>query len=87
MRGFFAALPDVHATEQHAVETLDTVAMRFVVEGSESRRSLGVAPNGRKITWDADIIYRLVDGTFAEQGAAEDWAGILQQSARSHQSG
>jgi len=62
MRGFFAALPDVHAVEQDALESGNTVSMRFVVEGTHEGQLWGLPPSGRRLRWDAIMIYRMHDG-------------------------
>ena len=77
MRGFFAALPDVHAVEQDALESGNTVSMRFVVEGTHEGELWGLPPTGRRLRWDAIMIYRMQDGRVVEQWAAEDWTAIL----------
>lgn len=79
MRQFFAALPDVHATEQDVVAEGDKVAMRFVVEGAHLGTLWGVPATGNPVRWDALMIYRFVDGKVAEQWAVEDWTAILQR--------
>ncbi|MGH2949009.1 MAG: ester cyclase [Solirubrobacteraceae bacterium] len=77
MRGFFAALPDVHAVEQDALESGNTVSMRLVVEGTHEGELWGLPPSGRRLRWDAIMIYRMQDGKVIEQWAAEDWTAIL----------
>jgi predicted ester cyclase len=77
MTRFFQALPDVHATEQDLSESGDTVAARFVVEGTHRAVLWGVSPTGHKVRWDAIMIYRFADGKISEQWAAEDWTAIL----------
>jgi predicted ester cyclase len=77
MRGFFAALPDVRATEQDAFESGDRVCMRFVVEGTHEGGLWGLPPTGRRVRWDAIMIYRIQDGKVVEQWAAEDWTAIV----------
>jgi predicted ester cyclase len=79
MAGFFRGLPDVHAVEQDLIESGNTVAARFVVEGTHQGELWGVQPTGRRIRWDATMIYRMADGKVSEQWAAEDWASILHQ--------
>jgi predicted ester cyclase len=78
MREFFDALPDVHAVEQDVVESTNTVAMRFVVEGTHQGDLWGIPGTGHQIQWDAVMIYRFVGPMIVEQWAAEDWTAILQ---------
>jgi predicted ester cyclase len=79
MAGFFRGFPDAHAVEQELTDSGDTVTARFVVEATHQGELWGVQPTGRKIRWDAIMIYRLVDGKVSEQWAAEDWAAILRE--------
>ena len=77
LRGFFGALPDLHATEQDMVAAGDTVAVRYVVEATHEGNLLGIAPTGRRVRWDALDIYRLADGMIVEEWAGDDLAAIL----------
>jgi predicted ester cyclase len=79
MAGFFRGFPDAHAVEQELIECGDKVTARFVVDATHQGELWGVQPTGRKIRWDAIMIYRLVDGKVSEQWAAEDWAAILHE--------
>jgi predicted ester cyclase len=53
LRGFLAAFPDLHAPEQDIVAAGQTVAVRFVVEGTHQGNMFGLAPTGRRVRWDA----------------------------------
>ncbi len=77
-RGFFAALPDAHATEQDVVEQGNSLTMRFVVERTHRGNLWGISATGRHVKWDAIMIYRFDSGKVVEQWAAEDWTAILQ---------
>ena len=79
LRGFIGALPDLHATEQDVVAAGDTVAVRYVVEGTHERNLLGLEPTGRRVLWDAVDLYRLADGMIVEEWAGDDVAAILHQ--------
>ena len=78
MREFFAALPDAHATEKDVMEYGNSVAARFVVEGTHRGNLWGMPATGRRVKWDAIMIYRFEGGRVVEQWAAEDWTAILQ---------
>jgi steroid delta-isomerase-like uncharacterized protein len=78
MRRFWAALPDVRATEQDVVAGGDKVAMRFVVEGTHQGDLWGIPAQGKRVRWDAIMIYHFAEGKIVEQWASEDWAAILQ---------
>ena len=79
LRGFIAALPDLHAAEQDLVAAGDTVAVRVVVEGTHEANLLGIEPTGRRVRWDAVDVYRLADGLIVEEWAADDLTAILHQ--------
>jgi predicted ester cyclase len=77
MRGFFTALPDVHAAEQEMLADGDRVAARLIFSGTHRGPLWGLPPTGAQVKWNAIMTYRLVDGKIAEQWAAEDWVAIL----------
>ena len=77
MSGFWSALPDAHATELDAFEAGDRVTMRFRVEATHQGLLWGIVPTGRRVQWDAVMIYRIQGNKIAEQWAAEDWCAIL----------
>lgn len=79
LRGFIAALPDLHAAEQDLVAAGDTVAVRLVVEATHEGNLLGIEPTGRRVRWDAVDVYRLADGMIVEEWAADDLTAILHQ--------
>jgi predicted ester cyclase len=47
------------------------------MEGTHEGELWGLAPTGRRLRWDAIMIYRMQDGKVVEQWAAEDWTAIL----------
>ena len=79
LRGFLAAFPDLHATEQDMAAEGDLVAVRFVVEATHKGDLLGIPPTGRRVRWDAVDVYRIVNGKIVEEWAADDMAAILHQ--------
>jgi len=79
LRGFLAAFPDLHATEQDMAAEGDLVAVRFVVEATHKGDLLGIPPTGRRVRWDAVDVYRIVNGKVVEEWASDDMAAILHQ--------
>jgi len=79
LRGFIAALPDLHAAEQDLLAAGDTVVVRLVVEAAHEGNLLGIEPTGHRVRWDAVDIYRLADGLIVEEWAADDLTAILHQ--------
>ena len=75
--GFIAALPDLTASEQGIVAEGDTVAVRYVVEATQTGDLLGIPATGRRIRWDAVGVYRLSNGKIVEEWAADDLLAVL----------
>ena len=59
LRGIIGALPDLNAAEQDLVANGNSVAVRYVVEGTHQGNLLGIPPSGRRVRWDAVDVYRL----------------------------
>ena len=79
LRGIIGALPDLNAAEQDLVANGNSVAVRYVVEGTHQGNLLGIAPSGRRVRWDAVDVYRLADGKIVEDWAGDDTTMILYQ--------
>jgi predicted ester cyclase len=70
--GIIDGLPDLTATEQDMVAEGDTVAVRYVVEGTHTGELLGIPATGRRVRWDAVDVYRVSNGKLVEEWAADD---------------
>ncbi len=81
LRGIIGALPDLNAAEQDLVANGNSVAVRYVVEGTHQGNLLGIPPSGRRVRWDAVDVYRLADGKIVEEWAGDDTTAILYQVA------
>jgi predicted ester cyclase len=79
LRGFLAALPDLHATEQDTIVADDSVVVRYVVEATHKGNLLGIEPTGIAVRWDAIDVYRLAEGKIVEEWAGDDTASIFHQ--------
>jgi steroid delta-isomerase-like uncharacterized protein len=79
MAGFWAGLPDAAAAEEDMIDAGDTVVARFTVTGTNTGELWGVPPTGKRVSWQAVMIYKFRDGKIAQQWAAEDWVAILSQ--------
>jgi steroid delta-isomerase-like uncharacterized protein len=77
--GFFAALPDLHATELAIVATDDTVWVRFAVEGTSKGSLFGFPATGKKVRWEETDVYRVADGKIVEEWSSADVTSILHQ--------
>src|SRR4029077_14636888 len=67
-----AALPDLRNVEQDVIAERDIVSVRAVVEGTHKGDLLGIPASGKHVRWDAVDVYRVADGTIAEEWAADD---------------
>lgn len=79
LAGLFRSIPDIHASEQDAVASGETVVMRLVIEGTHTGELWGVPATGRRLRWDANNLYKVTDGLIVEEWAGEDWASVFQQ--------
>jgi steroid delta-isomerase-like uncharacterized protein len=79
LTGFFAALPDLVATEQAMLADETGVAVRFVVEGTHQGELFGIPATGRAVRWDAIDVYRISHGKILEEWAADDMIAVLHQ--------
>lgn len=73
------AFPDLHIAVEDEIVQGDKVVCRTVVTGTHQGEYLGVAPTGKKITYNEIFIFRLVDGRIAETWGVVDFAAQLRQ--------
>ena len=73
------AFPDMVITAQPYLVTDDYVAVNFVYTGTHRGAYLGVAPTGRKVTFNSTDIMRIRGRRLAEHWGAVDLHGLLQQ--------
>ena len=66
------AFPDYHETIEDITAEGDKVWIRFRVAGTHTGEYRGLAPTGKKITYEAVCIYRIVDGKIVEMWAVID---------------
>jgi predicted ester cyclase len=74
-----AAFPDVTVTIDDLVGEGDKVVVRVTMAGTHIGPPGRIAPTGRRVRWTETHILRLADGKIAEQWAAFDSLGLLQQ--------
>jgi predicted ester cyclase len=77
LRGFFAGLPDLVATEHDMVADDDLVSVRYIIEATHQGPLFGILPTGRSLHWDAIDLYRISDGKIIEEWAFDDSTAIL----------
>ena len=78
-KGFFTALPDLHATELALIADMDTVWFHFAVEGTNRGSLFGQPPTGKKVRWEEIDVYRVSDGKIVEEWSSADVVNILHQ--------
>jgi ketosteroid isomerase-like protein len=77
---FIGGLSDIRAEEQDVIASNDLVALRLVVNATQTGDLLGISATGRDVRWDAVDIYRVTDdGKISEQWAFEDLAALGSQ--------
>jgi predicted ester cyclase len=76
---FLGALSGLHAAEQEVIASGDLVAVRLVVNATQTGDLLGIPATGRRVQWDAVDIYRVTDGKISEEWASDDMAAFGSQ--------
>jgi hypothetical protein len=70
---FYRSFPDSHETIEDIIAEGDKVCIRLKGTATHKGEYRGLAPTGKKITWEAISIWRIVDGKIAEMwGFADD---------------
>ena len=76
---FKAAFPDVRVTVEFVTATDDTASVVWVADGTHEGEFDGVAPTGRRATWEGISILRIECGRVAEFWNQTDALGLRQQ--------
>jgi predicted ester cyclase len=79
LAGLLAALPDLRITIDDQFTAGDRVATRWSAEGTHNGPLGSLDPTGRKVTIEALIMDRYVDGKIADRWELWDQAWLLQQ--------
>ena len=78
--GLRAAMPDLHMELEDVFGTDDgRAAARVTLTGTHQGEFLGAAPTGKRVSFPAITLYRIVDDRIAEAWSLVDWAGALRQ--------
>jgi len=72
---FFKSFPDSHETIEDIIAEGDRVWIHVKGMGTHKGEYRGLAPTGKKITWGAVSIWRIVDGKIVEM-----WAAVADES-------
>jgi steroid delta-isomerase-like uncharacterized protein len=73
------AYPDLHLTVEDLIAEDDKVVGRTVVTGTHRGDYLGLAPTGKRVTYDEIFIFRFQDGRIAETWGVVDVLAQLRQ--------
>jgi hypothetical protein len=73
------AFPDLVATAQDVIVEGDTVAARWMIEGTHSGEFQGIAPTNKKITLPIIEMFRVEEGLLAEAWDMYDQLSFMQQ--------
>jgi predicted ester cyclase len=83
LKQFVAALRSAFPDFLYSIEQLitegDTVVVHVTAQGTHLGPFLGVAPTGRRATWEEIHIYQLAAGQVVEHWVIQDQLGLLQQ--------
>jgi len=67
---FYKSFPDTRETIEDIIAEGDKVCIHLKGTATHTGEYRGLAPTGKKTTWEAVIIYRIVDGKIVEMLAA-----------------
>jgi len=73
------AFPDTHETIEDIIAEGDKVWTRIKVTQTHTGEYRGLAPTGKKITFTAVVIWRIVDGKVVESWGVYDQMDFLKQ--------
>ncbi len=76
LRGIIGALPDLNAAEQDLVATGNSVAVRYVVEGTHQGNLLGIPPSGRRARWNVRGRFTGISGTIVDAGEGPIYSSV-----------
>jgi predicted ester cyclase len=83
IRAWRSAFPDFFTTIQVIVADGDWVAFRLHHEGTHRGEFLGVAPTGKRVSFDSIVMNRFDDsGIVVENWGLHDHASVLEQLSR-----
>ena len=77
--GLLAAFPDLRLTIEDQIVAGNTVATRWVAEGTNSAPFGNVPATGRRVRVDGLILDHIADGRVVERWEQWDQAGMMQQ--------
>ena len=79
LRMYYQSFPDSHETIEDIIAEKDKVCIRLKGQATHKGEYRGVAPTGKKVTWEATTIFRIVNGKIAEMWGFSDEVNFLKQ--------
>jgi len=76
---YFKAFGDISFTQEDLLVDGDRVALIERVSGTDTGGVMGMAPTGRRISYQIAILYELRDGRIARERRVYDFTGVLLQ--------
>ena len=76
---YYKSFPDSHETIEDIIAEGDKVCIRINGTATHKGEYRGLAPTGKKVTWEANTIFRIVNGKIAEMWAFSDELNFLKQ--------
>lgn len=76
---FHTAFPDASITVENLISEGDTVAFRFILQGTHTGTFAGIPPTGKTIVWTGMDFVRIADGKIVELWSNQDTLGMLRQ--------
>jgi len=73
-----SAFSDMAVTEQDVIEAGE-VGIRSVITAVHTGEFLGIAPTGRKVSYDAVDMFRVAGGRIVWRFLICDWKGVVDQ--------
>ncbi len=74
-----SAFPDLTMTPEEIIAEGDTVAARFVMQGTNTGEFMGMPPTGKRINIAGFDINRFADGKLVEHWGLTDFPKLMQQ--------
>lgn len=75
----FSTFPDYTGTTEAILADADTVAVRYMVEGTHTGEYKDLEPTGHSVEWTGLAMYRIENGEIAEIWIEEDRMGLFEQ--------
>lgn len=75
----YTSFPDSHETIEDIIAEGDKVCIRLKGKATHKGKYRGLAPTDKKVTWEANTIFRIVNGKIAEMWGFSDELNFLKQ--------